>query len=57
MNAAKHVQDAAQGAMVLAAASTFNQLSLESIRNMVLVVCMGNYVSRGYTSSISVGEV
>ncbi len=45
MLAAKRVQDAAQGAMVLAGTDTFRQLPLETLRAEVLVMSMGDYVS------------
>jgi hypothetical protein len=45
MAAAKRVQDAAQGAMVLAGVDTFRQLSIETLRSHILALSMGDHVS------------
>ncbi|KAJ9524753.1 hypothetical protein QJQ45_024359 [Haematococcus lacustris] len=54
MAAAKTIQDAAQGGMVLATSSTFKQLSVESLGSELLVVSMGEHVLKAGEEAVQV---
>ncbi|KAJ9524357.1 hypothetical protein QJQ45_008547 [Haematococcus lacustris] len=54
MAAAKAIQDAAQGGMVLATSSTFKQLSVESLSSELLVISMGEHVLKAGEEAVQV---
>ncbi|GFH17596.1 guanylate cyclase domain-containing protein, partial [Haematococcus lacustris] len=54
MAAAKAIQDAAQGGMVLATSSTFKQLSVESLGSELLVISMGEHVLKAGEEAVQV---
>ncbi|GFH22495.1 guanylate cyclase domain-containing protein [Haematococcus lacustris] len=54
MAAAKAIQDAAQGGMVLTTSSTFKQLSVESLVSELLVISMGEHVLKAGEEAVQV---